>query len=305
MKIALEDRISLPTLPSSRRRRSPTSFLERSLADFAGALENALAAEEIAHRPGLLQRLDPRVKLATFLLLILTVNLATRWQTLAFLCLGALALGSFSKVPAVLFFKRVWLFVPLFTGIVALPAIFSIVTPGEPLLMLVSRRGPLTLGSWEISITEQGLRAAITLILRAAASVSLAVLLILCTPWANLLKALRVLRVPQVLVAILGMTHRYIFLLLRTANAMFLARKSRSAGRLSSGDQRRWLAATVATLMDKSYHLSDQVYLAMLSRGYRGEVIIMDSFHVRPLDWIWTALVLFVSAAALVADRTL
>jgi energy-coupling factor transporter transmembrane protein EcfT len=42
-----------------------------------------------------------------------------------------------------------------------------------------------------------------------------AVLLILTTRWAVPLKALRVLRVPQGFVLILGMTYRYIYVLFR------------------------------------------------------------------------------------------
>ncbi|MFH1484671.1 MAG: cobalt ECF transporter T component CbiQ, partial [Chloroflexota bacterium] len=256
------------------------------------------------HRRGLLQSLDPRTKLVTFLLLILTASLATNWETLAFLCLAASALAVLSHTPLGQFLKRVWLFVPLFTGIVAFPAVFSVVTPGEPLLTLVGTQGLLVLNTWELSITEQGLRAATTLILRSGASVSLAVLLVLTTPWANLLKALRVLRIPQVFVAILGMTHRYIFLLLRTANSMFLARKSRTIGRLDAAEQRRWLGGATATLIGKSYQLSDQVYLAMLSRGYRGEIIISDNFCLSTLDWIWAIIVISISVAVLLVDRS-
>ena len=59
--------------------------------------------------------------------------------------------------------------------------------------------------------------------------------MVLCTPWSYLLKALRVLRLPVVLVVVLGMTYRYIFLLLRNAHDMFTSRKSRMVGRLTDG----------------------------------------------------------------------
>ena len=61
------------------------------------------------------------------------------------------------------------------------------------------------------------------------------------TPWADILKSLRALRVPQIFVLILSMTYRYIFLFLHTINGMFLARKSRVVGGTSGGEQRRWI----------------------------------------------------------------
>ena len=68
--------------------------------------------------------------------------------------------------------------------------------------------------------------------MRAETAATLSVLIVLCTPWNNVLKALRVLRLPTVLVVILGMTYRYIFLLLRTAHDMFESRRSRMVGQL-------------------------------------------------------------------------
>ena len=74
---------------------------------------------------------------------------------------------------------------------------------------------------------RDGLGAAGVFVLRVCVSVSLAILLILTTQWADILKSLRVFRVPSVFILILAMTYRYIFLFLHTANGMFLARKSR------------------------------------------------------------------------------
>ena len=47
---------------------------------------------------------------------------------------------------------------------------------------------------------------------------------------------------PDVFILILGMTYRYIYLLLHTANDMFLSRKSRMVGRLNGSEDRRMIA---------------------------------------------------------------
>lgn len=261
------------------------------MADITHSLEDTVFAEELARQPGLLQGLDPRVKLITFLALLVAVSLSKSLLVILALYFFALALAWASRIPLNFFVKRVWLFMPFFTGLIALPAIFSFVTPGEPLV---------TLWSWPlVAITWPGVRTAAFLILRVGTSVSFGVLLILTTLWNTLLRALGVLRVPQVFILILGMTHRYIYLLLHTANDMFLARRSRVVGQVSPAEHRRWLAASTGVLLSKSYHLSNEVYLAMLSRGFRGQPQVMGAFRMRPVDWMWGLGLLAVAALAI------
>jgi energy-coupling factor transporter transmembrane protein EcfT len=128
----------------------------------------------------------------------------------------------------------------------------------------------------------------------------LTLLLILTTPWNTILAALSVLRVPDVFILILGMTYRYIYLLLHTANDMFLSRKSRVVGHLSGAEERRMLAAISATLLSKSLNLSSEVYLAMQSRGFRGTIITLKPFKMERRDWVWLGVFLSVTALAVV-----
>ena len=207
--------------------------VERSLASFVDALEHAFYAEELAKKNGLLQKLDPRVKIVAVLPLIVIAALARRLWVIVALFAVAVVLALLSKVPLGTLAKRVWLGVLTFTGFISFPALF--LTPGPAIHSL-----PLL--GW--TVTAQGLRAAMYLIMRAETAATFSVLLVLCTPWSNVLKALRVLRLPVVLVVILGMTYRYIFLLLRNAHDMFKSRKSRMVGHLNGREQRR--AATAS-----------------------------------------------------------
>ena len=117
------------------------------------------------------------------------------------------------------------------------------------------------------------------------------------------LQALGVLRVPEGFILVLGMTYRYIYLLLVTAEDMFLSRKSRVVGRMTSAEERHVLAASAGTLLNKSLHLSGEVYLAMQSRGYRGEAHTLDTFRMRARDWLWAAVIAAVGAGAIWLGR--
>ena len=276
----------LSTSPARRRKRR-ASFVERTIGGLAGAMERALYAEELAKADGLLQRLDPRVKVVGLLALVVAAALSRQIVVILGLFGVAIALALLSRVPIRTLATRVWVGALLFTGMLALPAIF--ITPGQ-----VVYRLPLL--GWPI--TAQGLGAAAYLITRVETAATFSLLLILCTPWAQVLKALRVLRVPVVFVVILGMTYRYIFLMLQTAQDMFESRQSRMVGRLSGADQRRLAGASVGVLLSKSIQLSSDVYLAMLSRGFRGEIYTLDDFQMQVRDWIALAGLLCIAALA-------
>jgi len=301
---------SLPLLEGARGKgRLRPRFIEKTLANIAHTFETMVYAEEIARRPGLWQRLDSLVKIVVSLILILAVALAHEVAAIFALYLLVLALASFSRIPLVPFIKRVWLLVALFTLLIALPAIFNWFTPGKPLITLWDWGRPW---SWwifslpsSLSITQPGLMVAGRLVLRVATSVSLATVLVLTTPWWNLMVGLRALHVPQVFIAILGMTYRYLFLLLRSANDLFVARKSRTVGWLDGGEERRWVAAATATLLAKSYHLCQEVSLAMISRGFRGEVVMSEKSSLVREDWLWGGASLIIAFGVLLGERWL
>jgi cobalt ECF transporter T component CbiQ len=206
--------------------------------------------------------------------LILIAAWARQLRVIIALFVFAVVLALLSKAPLGTLAKRIWLPVLAFTGIIAAPALF--LTPGHAVY-----RAPLL--GW--TVTAQGLRAAAYLIMRAETAATLSTLVVLCTPWSKVLKALRALCLPAVLVIVLSMTYRYIFLLLRTAHDMFASRKSRMVGRLEGPELRRVATASAGVLMSKTLQLSGDVYLAMRSRGFRGEVYILDEFRTAWLDW--------------------
>ena len=60
-------------------------------------------------------------------------------------------------------------------------------------------------------------------------------------------------------------------------------------GRLEGAERRRVAASSAGVLMSKSLQLSGDVYSAMLSRGFRGEVFVLDDFRTSALDWLMLA----------------
>ena len=249
-------------------RRTASGFIEKNVAGLTEVLDHAALADDTARRAGWLQTLDPRAKILGFSALILAAVGVRRLEIVLVLLLVATGLAASARVPWRVLVTRVWLGVLAFTGLMALPSVFLV--PGETLY---------TLPGLHWRITAQGLQTAGLLVARAETTATLALTLVLCTGWTHVLKALRVLRVPTVLVVILGMTHRYLFLLLQLAGDFFTARRSRLVGTLDAAQRRQIAAGAAGVLLDKSLHLSGEVYLAMQSRGFRGEVYTLDDFR--------------------------
>ena len=274
------------------RRRRRGGFLEHTVEDLCTGLERVLYAESSAAGGGLLQQLDARVKTAGLFALILAAALSARLWVIAAIFLLAAVLAALSRISWRALASRVWAGTLVFTGAIAVPALF--LTPGDPLYRL-----PVV--HW--AATAQGHRTAAFLLLRVETAATLTLLLVFTTPWMHVLKALRVFRVPVVFVVILGMTSRYILLLLETAHEMFESRKSRTVGALDGTGRRRLAAASIGVLLSRALQLSGDVYLAMQARGFRGEVYLVDDFAMRRLDWAALAGFSLLAGASIWAGR--
>ena len=277
--------------PSLANRKMRLPFLDRTLRAVADLTEDFLFAEIHSRKAGLLQKLDPRVKLITLLLYVVTISLLPSLPWILALYGVSLAFALWSRIPLGFFLRRVWLVIPLFAGIIALPATLNIFTPGDPAVLLFSlgkeyRWGPYRIPA-EITLTWPGIHAASLLVGRVGASLSFILLLTLTTPWADLFKALRSLRVPVVYVQTLGMTLRYLMLFAQIIRDMHLAKKSRTLRPQAIRTEQRWIAGQMGALFRRSLQLSGEVHRAMIARGYRGEVRVLSVFRMHPGDGFW------------------
>jgi hypothetical protein len=191
--------------------------------------------------------------------------------------------------------KRVSLFIPLFTGVVVLPATLPVITSGNVVLTL-----------WHWNGVAQGVNRA-----RAnrggapdpAGGCFGLVLLTLTTRWSRLLAGLRGLGVPKMFILVIGMAYRYLFHLLTVAMDRYEARKARSVGK-QAHDQaaRRFVSATAGALIGKSHYLAEEVHQAMTARGFRGDIKVLDRFRVGVLEAAWLFGVACAAALALSGD---
>ncbi len=288
----LETKGNIAPCPCCKVWAGKEGFLERTLREITSFFRDGLVSEEYVNKDGVLQKIDPRVKIVSLMLLIIEISLLRHIFLIACLYLFILLLVNLSKIPFRTFIPRVWLFIPLFSGIIAIPSLFNIFVSGEPLLTLMKFEDKVFIGPFEIpeaiSITKQGLSTATLFVMRVATSVSLVVLLLLTTRWQHLLKSLRTLHVPQMFTFIISMTYRYIHLLLRLIEEIHLAKKSRIIKKTTIGEGQRWVTSQMGVILKRSLKMSEDVYSAMVSRGFANDVKILDTFMIRRIDYLWS-----------------
>jgi cobalt ECF transporter T component CbiQ len=271
-------------------------MFERLLSQVAKVIRQSLDMETISRRDGVLQRLDPRFVFVFLLSLVVISVLLRNPLSMALMIVLSLILAILSKVPLGWYLKRVWLFVPLFSVIILIPSMTNLVTRGQTF-------GPsVQLFGLDIYFTREGVAYAITFTLRVGAAVSLSILMVATIGWSRLMAAMAQLRFPPSFVIILDMTYRYIHLLLDTVANMFMARKSRMVSRPNKREIREIGGSSVTNIFNKSYKMSENVYQAMISRGYTGKPRVMADLRSNRIDVVFTIAVICFAALVLGFD---
>jgi cobalt/nickel transport system permease protein len=218
-----------------------------------------------------LHRLDPRVKFVLVVAFIFTSAMTPvgAWPVYILLLSLVLAAEILSGLGVGYVLRRAWLAFPFVLA--ALPLIFT--TPGSPFYSF-------SFLHWELVVTYEGLVRFTSLALKSWISVQAAILLAASTPFPDLMVAMRAVKIPRLLVAIFGLMWRYLFVLADEALRLLRARAARSghADKKGSkpGGSLAWRASIAGgmagNLLMRALERSDRIYLAMLSRGYDGEI---------------------------------
>lgn len=233
----------------------------------------------------LVHHLDARVKLLLAVAYILTSALtpAGAWPIYLVLLAMVLAVELLSEESIGFYFKRSLLALPFVLA--AAPLIFTM--PG-PAWFTIS------LGGVHLQASLTGLERFLSVLVKSWISVQMAIVLTTTTPFPDLLRALRELRMPRLLVAVLGLMWRYLFVLADEVLRLSRARAARSG---DAGDPAKksgggviWRARVtggmVGNLFLRAFERSDRIYVAMLSRGYDGEVRSLPQPAAPASSWI-------------------
>ncbi len=172
--------------------------------------------------------------------------------------------GYFAVVVSVILLSRVPILYVVRRMVIEVPfLLFAVLVP-------FIATGPRTeiLG---LTVSEPGLVAAWGLVAKGSLGVMAALTLAATTEPSDALVGLRRLRMPDLIVQIMGFMIRYLDVVTADLSRMMVAMRSRG---VEPRSPRNWptLARTLGSLFIRSYERGERVHLAMLSRGYTGRL---------------------------------
>jgi cobalt/nickel transport system permease protein len=245
------------------------------------------AFDRYHHKHSFIHHLDPRIKVVITIAFIISNALLPdgAWVAFALAWLFVLVANAFSQLGISFTFRRSFIAFPF--ALAAITVLFSI--PGKPVTSFQFLM-------WDFTITDAGLLRFVSIVIRSWLSVQMAILLVAVTEFPKIIHALTHLRVPAIITMIISFLYRYLFVLTDEVMRMLRARQARSAASAgqraggSVGWRARIAGHMAGQLFLRSYERSDRIYNAMLSRGYKGELMTIHPHHFHARDWLICAL---------------
>ncbi len=213
------------------------------------------------HGHSAVHRAPAHLKVATLLGFMLIVVATPRQWYLVFVgyLVVLLAVIAISRVPIGYLARRLVIETPF--------VVFALLVP-------FVATGPRVDVLW-FSVSQPGLVASWGLLAKGTLGVIAALTLAATTEPDDLVRGLQRLRLPDLMVQIMGFMIRYLDVVTAELRRMTIAMRSRGCDPRSP---RHWptLARSLGALFIRSYERGERVHLAMLSRGYTGTLPAYD-----------------------------
>lgn len=228
-----------------------------------------------AYRETPIHSLDPRAKTLATLIFIITVVSFPKYEISALVpfFIFPIFMIILGEVPFSLIAKRTLMVAPFAVMI----GLFNPLMDRVPVIYLGG------IGIWG------GWVSFLSIILRFFLSVSAALALISTTSFPNLCRGLTRMKVPSALVTQLLFLYRYLFILVEEGLRIRRARDLRSAGR--SGKSWRLAASIIGILFIRTMDRAERIYQAMVARGFRGEIRMIQKLSFKGRDLAFLAAV--------------
>lgn len=235
------------------------------------------------HRHSIVHSLPSHLKIIAVLLFILVVvsTPITYWPAFVIFVALVIAAATAGKISILTLSKRALIEVPFIFFAVLMPFFGT----GERFEL-----GPFNL-------YREGLLAGLSIVAKGTLGVLSAVILSTTTTAREILRGLERLRLPIIMVQIASFMLRYVNVISDEMERMKIARQSRG---FDATGVKHWkvIATSAAALFIRSYERGERVHLAMLSRGFDGELPHTEVRSVGARAWL---IALTIPSLALIA----
>lgn len=174
-----------------------------------------------------------------------------------------------AKIPFKIYIKLILL--PLVFLIIGITTIAINVAPNNRDLIF-----GFSMFNIKFGCTYESALTAARLFFKSLGAVSCLYFLTLTTPVFEILSVLKKFKVPKLFVELMGLIYRFIFVLLDTANMIYISQNSR-LGYSTLRNGFKSIGQLITMLFITSYKRSQDIYTAMESRCYDGDINLLES----------------------------
>jgi cobalt ECF transporter T component CbiQ len=264
-------------------------FIEKGINHLAGVIKRGYIHSELLSQKGFFQKIDPRIKVFFLIFFIVIVSLKRDFLSELYVWIFIFVLALLSRLKVITFYRRVLFFGFIFGFLIALPSAFNLITRGEMILPIANLSRPYDFWIYHvpavIGITREGMLGVAMLTMRVINSLSLSFLVLYTTPFPEIMRALKVLKVPDTFLIIISLCYKYIFLFSKTVEDMYLAKKGRMIREDSKKKAREWIAGRLAFIFRKTQLRGEEVFRAMVGRGFSDSIKLSGFRKMHTTDW--------------------
>jgi cobalt/nickel transport system permease protein len=265
------------------------SFVEKGINHLAGVIKRGYIHWEFLSKNGLFQKIDPRIKVFFLIFFIVIVSLKRDLLSELYISIFIFSLVLLSRLKVVTFYRRVLFLGFIFGFLIALPSAFNLMTKGEMILPVATLSRPYDFWIYHvpttIGITRGGMLGVAMLTIRVVNSLSLSFLVLNTTPFPEMVRALKVLKVPDAFLIIISLCYKYIFIFSKTVEDMYLAKRARMLREDKHKKAREWIAGRLALIFRRSQLNCEEVFRAMVGRGFSDTIKLYGFEKMRATDW--------------------
>ena len=254
------------------------TFLDKTIMHSASALKSIYLQAENAASKNWVHNIHPHIKLFSLIYLAVMISIAGNLRAQLFACSCIFLFYLLAQLKIAQVYRKIFVLAFLFGFVVVWPASLNVITPGKIILNLVTFKGSSHFWIYNIpqniGFTKEGFQVVSLIFLRVLNSVSLAMLIVYTTSFPSLIKSFKIVGVPDTFLMIVSLAYKFIFILSRTIEETYFALKSRLLGKIKRDNIRKLVGGRIFFIFKKSMVIYENTYFAMVSRGYRGKVIL-------------------------------
>lgn len=274
----------------AKTKRAKFSFLDKTILNSSKAVKSIYLQAENAARDNFIMKINPKVKFISLVYMAVVVSVVSNPVTQLIITAFIFLLCIIARLRLLDVYRKIFILAFLFGFLVVFPASLNIITPGEIIFNIISFNGPSHFLIYSIpqniGFTINGLQVVSLVFLRVLNSVSFALLVVYTTPFPSFIKSFKMIGVPDTFLMVISLAYKYIFILSRTIEETYFAFKSRLSGNIKSNSIRKLIGGRIFFIFKRSMIIYQNTYNAMVSRGYKGKVILHSQNHFAVKDFV-------------------